>query len=153
MNANELERRWDWQNKTGDYNPDLWHQAGQYKYRKTEPEKKSSLVMRKHDPTKTWFLTAMHVEVIATHPTGEMKTKRDTRTFGYYKGWNKAYAAVKENRCNMHECLYTYLVMENIGEGVHALCTDEQWFKWTGKRWKDCRKPAWAKGMTNWALG
>lgn len=112
------------------------------------------MIMRRNDPSQTWFITSIWIEIIATHPTkGEIKGNRISRTFGYYKGWDKAYAAVKENRDNMHECLYNYLVMENIGEGIHACCNDEQWFKWTGKRWKDCRKPNWAKGLTNWALG
>lgn len=108
----------------------------------------------RHDPEANWFLTSIWFEVVAVHPvTGEIKTKRDCRTFGYYKGWDKAYAAVKENRCNMHECLYQYLVMENIGEGVHALANDEQWFKWTRNRWKDCKRPKELQGFTNWALG
>lgn len=112
------------------------------------------MVMRRHDPTKNWFLTSIWFEVVAIHPTrGEIKTDRKTRTFGYYKGWDAAYKAVKENRCNMHECLYQYLVMEQIDEGIHALCQDEQWFKWTRNGWKDCKKPKELQGFTNWALG
>ncbi len=108
----------------------------------------------RYDPNQIWFLTSIWLESTVTHPVkGEIRAKQCHRTFGYYKGWDEAYAAVKENRCNMHECLYNYLVMEAIDKGVHALCKNEQWFRWTGKRWKDCKKPDWAKGITNWALG
>ena len=110
------------------------------------------MVMRKNDPNQIWFLTSIVVDEILKGPRGEIKTKRFTRTFGYYRGWNKSYQAVKENRCNMHECLYQYLVMERIGEGVHALAADEQWFKWNDK-WTPCRKPKMFRGFTNWALG
>lgn len=110
--------------------------------------------MRKDDPNQIWFLTSVWAEVIATHPvTGEIKTKRDTRTFGYYRGFQKALQAVKDNRGNMHECLYQYLVMERIGEGIHALADDAQWFKWTGRRWMPSLRPEWARGFTNWAIG
>ncbi len=110
--------------------------------------------MRKNDPTQIWFLTSVWAEVLAVHPiTGEVKSKRDTRTFGYYRGWDAAYKAVKENRCNMHECLYQWLVMERIGEGVHALTEDAQWFEWRKRHWKPCKRPDFARGFTNWAIG
>jgi hypothetical protein len=63
--------------------------------------------MRKNDPTQIWFLTSIWAKVIATHPvTGEIKTDRKTRTFGYYRGFQKALAAVECNMGNMEECLY-----------------------------------------------
>jgi hypothetical protein len=107
----------------------------------------------KNDPDHIWFLTAIVVDEIIKGPRGEIKTKHFNRTFGYYHGWLRAYTAVKENRCNMHECLYQYLVMERIGEGVHALADYVKWFKWSGKNWKPCRKPKMFQGLTNWALG
>lgn len=112
------------------------------------------MVIRKNDTSQIWFLTAIWYELIAyNHEHDEYKTKRDTRTFGYYRGWSKAYQAVKENRGDMTECLYSYLVMERIDEGVHALCADEQWFRWNGKEWTPCHTPKALRGLTNWALG
>lgn len=111
------------------------------------------LQIRKNDPTQIWFLTSIWFEVIAKSKRGEYKTKHDSRTFGYYRGWSAAYTAVKKNHCNMHECLYNHLVMERIGEGIHSLAYDEQWFTWTGNRWTPCQKPEALKGFTNWALG
>ena len=138
------------------FDPDLWHQMGDYRPItpvEKAPPKPRGMVMRADDPHQIWFLTAIVVREIIKGPRGEIKTKRDERTFGYYRGFHRAYQAVKENRCNMHECLYNFLVMERIGEGVHALAEDQQWFEWSGKNWKPCRKPTWARGLTNWALG
>ena len=101
-----------------------------------------------------WFITAIHFKVVAVHEkTGELKTKRVTRTFGYYRDWNSAFAAVLENRGSMHECLYDFIVMEKIGEGIHASVTDEQWFNWNGKKWIMCQRPKEMVGTTNWAIG
>ncbi len=108
------------------------------------------------DHNQIWFLTSIEVKKfpkIRNPKTGEMKVSRFTRTFGYHIGYEKALKAVRENHGSMHECLYEYLVMECIGEGVHALCEKEEWFKWKDRRWMPCRKPWWAKGMVNWALG
>jgi hypothetical protein len=117
-------------------------------------QRKSKLVIRKSDPAQIWFLTAIWAEVIAKHPkTGEVLSKRVSRTFGYYRGFPSALKAVKENTGNMHECLYTHLVMERIGEGVHALTKDEQWFRWFRNKWTPCEKPDWARGIVNWAVG
>ena len=111
----------------------------------------------KDNLNEIWFLTAIHVDEskMIVHPTkGEIKVEKFTRTFGYYRGFDKTSLAISENRCNMHECLYNYLVAERIGEGVHALCDNARWFKWGGKKgWTACKRPKWAEGMTNWALG
>lgn len=107
--------------------------------------------------SQLWFLTAIHVDMstLRRHPKGEIKVEKFTRTFGYKWGYPQAIEAVMENHGNMHECLYNYLVMERIGEGVHSLAKDEVWFKWSVRKqaWKPCKKPNWSNGMVNWALG
>lgn len=79
--------------------------------------------------------------------------RKARRTFGYFDTLGKAYKAVSENQCNMQECLYNYLVIEGIGEGIHALCEEEHWFCWEGSQWKVCEKPGFLKGTVNFALG
>ena len=116
------------------------------------------MVMRKNNPGKIWFLTAIHVDEtkMQRHPIyDEIKVEKFTRTFGYYRGFHKALEAVKKNTGNMCECLYNYLIMEQIGEGVHALGEEVEWFKWndTKNGWVPCARPEWAKGIINWALG
>ena len=102
-----------------------------------------------------WFLTSVHVDLatLKRHPKGEIKVEKFTRTFGYKWGFESAMTAIRENHMDMHECLYNYLVMERIGEGIHALTEEFYWFRWSGRRWTPCETPEWARGITNWALG
>ena len=89
-----------------------------------------------------WFLTA-----IANNDCH--------RTFGFYKEYSNALEAVTTNRCNMHEYLYEYLVMEKIGEGIHPPVTEEHWFMWDDRnqKWIPWEKLHKYRNITNWALG
>lgn len=79
--------------------------------------------------------------------------KIDHRCFGFYDSFNKAWEAVKENRMNMHECLYTNLVIEEINEGIHPQVVNEWWYKWENNGWAKCEKPERFTGIVNFALG
>ena len=79
-------------------------------------------------------------------------------TFGFYNTYNEAYTAVKENRGNMEECLYDYLVMEYIEPGIHPMVHSEQWWRWNGadRKWEFLdanNKPSEFIQICNWALG
>lgn len=92
-----------------------------------------------------WFLTS----IVSTQRVNR------TRTFGFYKEYSDAIEAVFENRCNMCECLYDYLVMEKIGEGIHPEVVEEIWFRFDDglNGWMLCEKPEFSQGTINWALG
>lgn len=79
----------------------------------------------------------------------------DNRVFGFYNTAEKAIEAVNENRCNMHEGMYEYLVIEHIEEGIHPFAENEKWFKWNykDKCWKNCHRPKQFRGLINFALG
>jgi len=97
-----------------------------------------------------WFITSIY---LAKPEDAESPSRAETkRTFGYYSDAKVACAAVAENRCNMHECLYNYLVIENIGQGIHALADEEIWYRWEDK-WVQCPKPDALVGIVNWAIG
>jgi hypothetical protein len=97
-----------------------------------------------------WFITSIYLEAPKDN---ESPARAEThRTFGYFSNAKEACQAVAENRCNMHECLYNYLVVENIGEGIHPLAEEEIWYKWQDK-WVPCSKPEALVGIINWALG
>lgn len=49
------------------------------------------------------------------------------RCFGYYDTELKAKEAVRQNRGEMQECLYNFLVIEKIGQGIHAMAEVVQW--------------------------
>lgn len=93
-----------------------------------------------------WFITAIHV----VEPyDGRIPFHR---TFGFYADKREAEIAVEENRGSMEECLYDYIVIEEIGQGVLAIAENEQWYRWDD-RWVPCKKPKFSEGIINWAIG
>lgn len=53
-----------------------------------------------------------------------------SRTFGYYNDRDVAIRMVELNNLDIHECLYTYAVIEHIPEGLYNLATERIFFKW-----------------------
>lgn len=98
----------------------------------------------------SYFLTS-----IAYYPEHDRyKNATDhTRTFGHFATLAEAEAAVKENRCDMIECLYSHLVIEEIGYGIHALGDNQWWYEERDNAWHPIDKPNWAKPFVNWAIG
>lgn len=76
-----------------------------------------------------------------------------TRTFGYYPKLILAEDAVRENHGGLNECLYSFIVIEEIKPGVHAEAIDWCWYRWKHPQWVTCTKPDEFKQITNWALG
>lgn len=80
--------------------------------------------------------------------------RKARRTFGYFHSRKEALKAVKENFCNINECFYNYVVIEGIGEGIHARVDEEYWFEWKDNSWNKLEnKPELFNGIVNFALG
>jgi hypothetical protein len=79
--------------------------------------------------------------------------RKARRTFGYFDTLEKAIDVVIKNSGDIQECLYNYLVIEAIGEGIHATVNQEYWFYWENDRWTKCPKPEFLKHLVNFALG
>ena len=79
----------------------------------------------------------------------------DRRVFGFYFDPTEARMAVNENRCNMHEGLYSHLVVEEFPSGIHALAIQESWFCWNKERarWEVTQKPEKLYGIISFAMG
>ena len=97
-----------------------------------------------------WFITAIAPKT--------PERPRQSRTFGFYNTYTEAYVACKENRGNMVECLYDYLIVEYIEPGIHPEVHLSVWWKWNEfeRCWKyifDEEAPKEFVGITNWALG
>jgi hypothetical protein len=91
-----------------------------------------------------YFITAIYDD----------NTKSRSRTFGYYSTLENAKEAVTVNRGEMHECLYNFIVIEAIDEGIHKSCSAEYWYKWTEDGWSRLYdKPEQFFGICNWAFG
>lgn len=77
------------------------------------------------------------------------------RCFGWKSTLQAAKKAVKENKCDLHECLYDYIVIEAMKEGIFPRCEREWWYKWD----RDCdkflpiEKPESLKSIVNFAIG
>ena len=79
----------------------------------------------------------------------------DSRCFGYYEYLYDAVKALKENRCDMHEYIYWYAVIEKIGEGIHPTVEREYWFKYDKEQdgFFKIKKPKETRCVCNHALG
>lgn len=80
--------------------------------------------------------------------------RKARRTFGYFGNLDRAFKAVENDEGSLHECLYNYLVIEAIGEGIHAYCNEDYWFEWQDNHWQRISgKPELFNGTINFALG
>ena len=79
----------------------------------------------------------------------------DMRTFGYFDTVEACIQALNENVCDMHECLYEFAVIENIGQGIHPHSKEVAWFRWDDKRhgFFEIQKPECTCYYSNYALG
>jgi hypothetical protein len=83
---------------------------------------------------------------------------RDFRCFGYFTTLAKARSAARRDSGGMSECRYTYLVIERMGEGVHATAHAIDWYHYDlddelAGHWVKCEPPVWAKNTVNFAIG
>lgn len=92
-----------------------------------------------------WFITGIN---LATKP-------KATRCFGYFTTFNRAVEAIKENRGNMEECLYDYLVLEEFGEGIFNCSEKEVWFRWDDslRKWNGVYKPEELENIVSFGIG
>lgn len=77
------------------------------------------------------------------------------RCFGYFEDRQKALHAADENWADMHECMYNWLVIEKIPEGLHAIPEEEIWYEWDAgvNHWIHVDKPCWSCNIVNWSIG
>ena len=87
-----------------------------------------------------WFITAICSKETMKRITENSRfIPNKSHTFGFYNYYNEAYQAVKENRCDIHECLYDYLIVEYIEPGIHPDVHSKEWWQWdtkTNSDWK-----------------
>jgi hypothetical protein len=113
-----------------------------------------------------WFVTAISVyrdpespEVthpgVGLHPLATPLKVKDKRTFGFFDSHTEAYNAIRENRGDMHECLYNRLVLEYIEGGIHPEVWHSEWYYWdsTKRSWEPGVVPSDFAGTVNWAIG
>ncbi len=113
----------------------------------------------------SFFITA-----IAYYPDDEEKQYdkpyKRTHVFGHFPDLEGAREAVKQNLGGMDECLYNFLVIEEIAYGIYGRISSsnpnepsngEWWYKWEhpeGQQgyWAKIDKPDWSNGLIGWAI-
>ena len=79
-----------------------------------------------------------------------ISTKDSFRCIGFYYQELDAVTAVETNKGEMHECLYNYLVIEEIPDGVWRSTISEKWYEWSYRqKWEQCQKPAQYRQVCN----
>ncbi len=80
-----------------------------------------------------------------------------SQCFGYYADRAKAEAAVERNACDLHECLYTWAVVEGLPEGIHPGPPHndefETWYQWVDGKWTRAIKPECLRQMASFSIG
>lgn len=77
------------------------------------------------------------------------------RTIGYGNSLKESKSYVEKNRSDIHECLYSHVVIEEIRSGIHPEVTKEYWYEWDRKKkkYKPCDKPKKLIGIVNFGIG
>lgn len=79
---------------------------------------------------------------------------RKSRCFGYRGTLTAARVDAMTDSGSMSECLYSWLCIERVEQGVHPVAEVMDWYQWNDalKRWDLVNTgPEWARGVTNLA--
>lgn len=80
------------------------------------------------------------ITLISSENEEKIVAEDKSRCIGYYLSLQESIDAVKSNKGEMHECLYNYLVIEEVPVGVWRLSVNEWWYAWSSG-WITCKKP------------
>jgi hypothetical protein len=79
------------------------------------------------------------------------------RTPGFFFSLEDAKKCVEENRGDIHEMVYKYIVIEEFGPGLYYLPDVEFWYKWEGDnktgKYVECDKPSEYEQIVCFGLG
>ena len=97
-----------------------------------------------------YFITGIHVAY------GVIPEKyTDQRCFGFYSNLASATCAVETNKCDIFENYYKYMVVEDIGIGIHPTVVSEHWYMWDEciQKYVSTDRPSCVDNCCNFALG
>lgn len=84
---------------------------------------------------------------------------KSPRSVGWLPTIEAALEAVAKNSGSMHECRYSYLLIEETACGIFSISDRQWWFEWREDAWQSLGAPGnkttphWAIGIVNWGLG
>jgi len=85
--------------------------------------------------------------------TIEIPSKFSSHAVGWYHSFEDAEKAVLENMSGIDECLYDYVVIEEISQGTYCLATQESWYEWIDRKYQKSEKPKGLKGIISFGIG
>ena len=92
---------------------------------------------------------------ITTIQLDEDGTIIDSRCVGYYYNMYQAQEAIRENRCNLYENCYNYVVLEAFSAGLYPHSMWEIWYKWNAqdRKYEISVKPTFLEKSVNFGVG
>lgn len=81
--------------------------------------------------------------------------KGSSRTFGFYTDFKTAEERVRENATDMHECLYLYVVIEKVPEGISQYVRERWFYKYNLEKgvFEPIDEPECVKHYCNFSIG
>ncbi len=100
-----------------------------------------------------WFITSIREEKASY--TGRVP---EHRTLGFYSTLAETEKAIVENRGEMREKYYDFIVVEYMEPGIFPRVIHVDWWDWDNDsgRWERLLPEFWPenlKNITNWAIG
>lgn len=94
------------------------------------------------------------IEQISTNHLGWLNTG-DVRVVGYKETFDQAKTALNENRCDIHEGIYKYAVIEEILSGLYPDVINRWFFKWDNKKrgFFEIEEPKEVSEYSNFTIG
>ena len=74
-------------------------------------------------------------------------------TIAWYSNRDAALQDIETNAGDMHECYFSYIILEEVEEGVGCIAKQLAWFEWEDGFWIECDKPKVFDGVVNWSIG
>jgi len=103
-----------------------------------------------------YFITVLSLRT-ETHHGKTFKDVPHCRCMGYRIKLEDAIGTVKTNAADIHECSFTYAVIEKYGEGMYADPEEIQWYIWEGDDetggYKECERPEPLKKIISFGIG
>ena len=101
-----------------------------------------------------YFITAMtNVINLNTRFDSEESKKHSKRCFGYFREVETAREAVTNNWADIHETIYTFALIEKIGEGIHPSAEIVAFYQFDDVTRKYIEIPWEWTGFCNYAIG
>lgn len=101
-------------------------------------------------------MNSIYLITVVRHYDGGINN--DTRCWGWWPTEKEALESIEVNDCDMQECYYNYLVLEQTPSYIGGFTQknyNQRWYMWDKEtdKWIACNIPLFAKNVTAWGMG